>query len=157
MQSLLLPWWKKKIKPANVPSVLYDLEVEFARTGLTQEEAISEYGEESIIIEKASFSSNDRARTESHTDGYIQIISRRLTLQIIGAEIVGKSAGEMISVVTLCINQGISLYRLRSMIVPYPTRSDLMKRLADKMVLSTLRGLKIEIRWYIGKRIPLLI
>ena len=157
IQSLILPYWKKKIKPANVPSVLYDREIEFARTGLTQTEALAEYGEDSLVIEKLSFTSNDRARTEDATDGYIQIIAKRLTLQIVGAEIVGKGAGEMISTLTLAIDQSISLYRLRSMIVSYPTRSDLMKRLADNMVLSTLRNLKSHISWYIGKRIPLLI
>ena len=157
IQSLILPYWKKKIKPANVPSVLYDREIEFARTGLTRGEAIVEYGEDALVIENLSFTVNDRARTEGATEGYIQIVAKRLTLQIVGAEIVAKDAWEMISTLTLALDQKISLYRFRSMVVPYPTRSDLMKRLADKMVLSTLRGLKIEIRWYIGKRIPLLI
>jgi pyruvate/2-oxoglutarate dehydrogenase complex dihydrolipoamide dehydrogenase (E3) component len=43
IQSLLVPFWKSRIKPANVPSVLYDREVEFARTGLTFEEAAEKY------------------------------------------------------------------------------------------------------------------
>ena len=92
MQSLLLPLWKKKIKPANVPSVLYDREIEFARTGLTRGEAIVEYGEDALVIEKLSFTVNDRARTEGATEGYIQIVAKRLTLQIVGAEIVAKDA-----------------------------------------------------------------
>ena len=63
----------------------------------------------------------------------------------------------MISTLTLSIDQGISLYRLRSMIIPYPTRSDSIKRLADKIVLTTLRRLKDEIVWWITRRIPLFI
>lgn len=63
----------------------------------------------------------------------------------------------MISTLTLAIDNSISLYRLRSMIIPYPTRSDLIKRLADRIVIATLRNIKADISWWIGKRIPLFI
>lgn len=63
----------------------------------------------------------------------------------------------MISTLTLAIDQGISLYKLRSMIIPYPTRSDLMKRLSDKIVIATLRNMKADMSWWIGKRVPLII
>lgn len=35
---------------------------------------------------------NDRARTEDEPVGYIRIVAKRLSLQIVGAEIVGKNA-----------------------------------------------------------------
>lgn len=63
----------------------------------------------------------------------------------------------MISTLTLAIDSGISLYRFRTMIVPYPTRSDLMKRLADHMVIGTIRNIKTELSWWIVKHIPLFI
>jgi pyruvate/2-oxoglutarate dehydrogenase complex dihydrolipoamide dehydrogenase (E3) component len=83
IQSLLVPFWKSRIKPANVPSVLYDREVEFARTGLTSEKAIENYGEDAIIVDRMDFSTNDRSRTEAETTGYVRIIAKRLSLQII--------------------------------------------------------------------------
>ena len=43
IQSILVPFWKKKIKPANIPSVLYDRDLEFARTGFILEEANERY------------------------------------------------------------------------------------------------------------------
>ncbi len=58
---------------------------------------------------------------------------------------------------TLAIDRGVSLYKFRKIIVPYPTRSDLMKRLADTMVIATLKNIKTDISWWIGKRIPLII
>lgn len=67
IQSLLVPFWKKKIKNPNTPSVLYDKKIEFARTGLTLEEAHEKYGEDAVIVDRMDFSSNDRARTESDT------------------------------------------------------------------------------------------
>ena len=63
----------------------------------------------------------------------------------------------MISTLTLAIDNSISLYRLRSMIIPYPTRSDLIKRLSDKIFIATIRNIKTEIAWFIKKRIPLFI
>ncbi|MBC7503483.1 FAD-dependent oxidoreductase [Candidatus Gracilibacteria bacterium] len=157
IQSLLFPYWKKKIKNPNIPSVLYDREVEFARTGLTSDEAIEKYGADAIITDRMDFTSNDRSRTESDTTGYIRIIARRLSLQIVGAEIVGKGAGEIVSTLTLAIDNGISLYKLRSTIIPYPTRSDLMKRLSDRIVIATLRNIGAELRWWIVRHIPLFI
>jgi pyruvate/2-oxoglutarate dehydrogenase complex dihydrolipoamide dehydrogenase (E3) component/uncharacterized membrane protein YdjX (TVP38/TMEM64 family) len=157
IQSLLVPFWKSRIKPANVPSVLYDREVEFARTGLTFEEAAEKYWVDSIVVDRMDFSANDRSRTESDTIGYVRIIAKRFSLQIVGAEIVGKNAWEMISILTLSIDKKVSLYKLRTIIVPYPTRSDIIKRLSDKIVISTLRSIKSDISWWIGKRIPLLI
>lgn len=64
IQSLLLPFWKGKVKPANIPSVLYDRELEFARTGLSEVEAIEKYGADSICVDMMPFAANDRARTE---------------------------------------------------------------------------------------------
>lgn len=92
IQSILFPFWKKKIKPVSPPSVLYDREIEFARTGLTFEESRLEYGDDAIIEEKIDFTTNDRSRTEGKEEGYIKIIAKRLTLKIVGAEIVGKNA-----------------------------------------------------------------
>ncbi len=157
MQSILFPFWKKKIKPTIPPSVLYDREIEFARTGLTFEESRIEYGDDVIIEERIDFTTNDRSRTEGKEEGYVKIIAKRLTLKIVGAEIVGKNAGEMINLLTLAINEGISLYRLKNTIIPYPTRSDAIKRLSDRMVIMTLQNIKSELLWYTKKRIPLLI
>ncbi len=157
IQSLLLPFWKKKIKSINIPSVLYDRGIEFARTGLTFEEATEKCGEDSIIVDRMDFSSNDRSRTESDTTWYIRIIAKRLSLRILGAEIVGKWGGEMISTLTLAIDEGISLYRLRLMIIPYPTRSDSIKRLSDKIVIASIRNIRRDLFWWIQKRIPLFI
>ena len=63
----------------------------------------------------------------------------------------------MISTLTLAIDKKISLYALRSIMIPYPTRSDLIKRLSDMVVIATLRNLRAEIVIYIKKRIPILI
>ena len=63
----------------------------------------------------------------------------------------------MISILTLAIDKKISLYSLRSIMIPYPTRSDLIKRLSDTIVITTLRNLRAEIVTYIKKRVPILI
>ncbi len=156
IQSLLIPFWKKKIKPVNIPSVLYDKEIEFARTWLTAEEAKIEYGEDAIIIDRMDFSVNDRSRTEKDEKGYVKIITKRLSLQILWAEIVWKNAWEMIGFLSIALENHISLYKLKNTIISYPTRMDLIKRLADRMVITTFRSMRSEIIWYIKKRIPVI-
>lgn len=63
----------------------------------------------------------------------------------------------MVNLLTFAMNEGISLYRLKNTIIPYPTRSDAIKRLSDRMVIMTLQNIKSELLWYTKKRIPLLI
>ena len=48
--------------------------------------------------------------------------------EILGATIVGPSAGDMISEITLCMNNGIGLSKLAGCIHPYPTTAEAVRR-----------------------------
>jgi pyruvate/2-oxoglutarate dehydrogenase complex dihydrolipoamide dehydrogenase (E3) component len=74
----------------------------------------------------------DRARTDGETAGFVKVHVRRGTGRIVGATIVARRAGEMISEVTLAMVAGIGLGRLASVIHPYPTHSEAIRQLADQ-------------------------
>lgn len=52
-------------------------------------------------------------------------------MQIVGATIVGPHAGDMVSEITLAIVNGITLSALASVIHPYPTAQDAVRRCGD--------------------------
>ena len=52
--------------------------------------------------------------------------------RILGGTIVGEDAGEQIAGLCLAMNNGLGLGNLGKTMLPYPTRSGYLRRLADK-------------------------
>ncbi len=73
----------------------------------------------------------DRAITDDETNGFVKILLRKGSDEILGATIVSTHAGEMISEVTTAIVNKIGLAKLASVIHPYPTQADAIRKAAD--------------------------
>ena len=73
----------------------------------------------------------DRAVLESDTDGFVKIHTKAGTDTILGATIVTRHAGEMISELTLAMVGGLGLGTLARTIHTYPTQAEAIKRAAD--------------------------
>jgi len=95
-----------------------------------------------------NFSENDRAQAESKTKGMIKIMLNRSGV-IVGASIVGASAGELIAPFVLAVTQKIKIAAFANLVLPYPTLSEIGKRaaitnytgLAQKPLTRRLLGL----------------
>ncbi len=88
----------------------------------------------------------DRAVLDGETDGLLKVHLRPGTDQILGATLVARHAGEMISELTLAITARIGLKRLAQTIHCYPTQAEVFKRAADAYNRSRLTpALK---RWF---------
>ena len=105
--------------------------------GMTETDAINRFGADNIRVLKADLSGNDRARAELRTEGLVQIIVRKNGL-VIGGSALGPSAGEMISVLTLAVDQKLKISALAQMIVPYPTYAEAIKRAAGSYYTDSL-------------------
>ncbi len=138
-------------KEKLVPKVTYT-EPEIGQVGLSWEEAIAQYGTETIIRIEVPLSANDRARTESETTGLLILIAKRLTGKILGAHLIGPRAGELIGTLTLAMENNISLYRLRATIFAYPTYSLLLKRAGDYFLAAQFASLRTDLI-YAGKKV----
>ena len=114
------------VNNSAVPWVTYT-EPELAQTGLTEAQA----RERRIRVRVARwpYHDNDRAQTERETRGHIKVIATRKG-RIVGATIVGAQAGEQIGIWTLAIARGLSMRALTDFVLPYPTLSELGKRVA---------------------------
>jgi len=73
----------------------------------------------------------DRAVLDGDTDGFVKVHVRAGSDRIIGATVVARHAGEIISELTLAVVGGLGLRTLARTIHPYPTQAEAVKRVAD--------------------------
>jgi len=119
---------KSKLSDLVMPWVTYT-DPEIAHVGLYAEEAKAKGLETDEI--KIPFSSIDRAIYDGETEGFIKILHHRGSDRILGATIVARHAGEMISEITLAIATKQGLNAISSVIHSYPTQADAIKKAAD--------------------------
>ena len=73
----------------------------------------------------------DRAITDGEEDGFVKVHVKKGTDQILRATIVARHAGEMISEITLAMVGKIGLKTLASVIHPYPTQAEAIRKVGD--------------------------
>jgi pyruvate/2-oxoglutarate dehydrogenase complex dihydrolipoamide dehydrogenase (E3) component len=74
----------------------------------------------------------DRALADGEDEGFLKVHVKRGSDKIVGATIVARHAGEMISEITMAIVGGIGLKKIAAIIHPYPTQAEAIKRAADE-------------------------
>jgi pyruvate/2-oxoglutarate dehydrogenase complex dihydrolipoamide dehydrogenase (E3) component len=119
---------RSKLSNLVMPWVTYT-EPEIAHVGLYERDAQAQGIEFKTI--KIPFSSVDRAIVDGETDGFIKVIHKQGSDQILGATIVSPHAGETISEITTAIVNKIGLNGLANTIHPYPTQAECIKKAAD--------------------------
>jgi pyruvate/2-oxoglutarate dehydrogenase complex dihydrolipoamide dehydrogenase (E3) component len=102
---------------------------EVAHVGMYEQEA------QAKGIEVATFTvplgEVDRALLDGEADGFARVHINKGTGTILGASIVARHAGEMISELTLAMTAGLGLGAIGRTIHPYPTQAEAVKKLAD--------------------------
>ena len=68
---------------------------------------------------------------EGDDEGFAKVVTKRGSDEILGATIVASNAGDMISEVTLAMNQRIGLGKIAKTIHAYPTQAEVVKKAAD--------------------------
>ena len=111
----------------KAPHVTY-VEPELAQVGLTEAQA----REQGLSFEVARFeyAENDRAIAERAKRGFAKVIVGKGG-RVLGAGVVGRSAGELIGPWALAVGNGLKLSAFTSMIAPYPTLTEVSKRAAS--------------------------
>jgi pyruvate/2-oxoglutarate dehydrogenase complex dihydrolipoamide dehydrogenase (E3) component len=73
----------------------------------------------------------DRAIVDAEDEGFVKIHVREGSDKILGATVVARHAGEMISDISLAMSAGIGLKKLAKVSHPYPTQADAIKLAAN--------------------------
>jgi pyruvate/2-oxoglutarate dehydrogenase complex dihydrolipoamide dehydrogenase (E3) component len=119
---------RSKLSSLVMPWVTYT-DPEIAHVGMYEREA-QEKGINVNTI-KIPMSSVDRAIADGEESGFVKIHHKKGSDEILGATIVARHAGEMISEVTAAIVNKVGLNGLSSVIHPYPTQAEGIKKAAD--------------------------
>ncbi len=120
-----------RMKPdatAAIPRVLFT-DPELAQVGLTEAEAHKRHRRRAIRIYRWPYADNDRARCERETEGFIKVVTKR-DGTVLGCTIVGAKAGELIQMWVVAIAKEIRIGDLTTLVLPYPTLSEISKRAA---------------------------
>ena len=80
---------------------------------------------------RVAFADLDRGRAAGDRTGFVEVTTRRGRDTILGGTIVGEDAGEQIAGLCFAMANGLGLKALGKAILPYPTRSEYLRRLAD--------------------------
>jgi pyruvate/2-oxoglutarate dehydrogenase complex dihydrolipoamide dehydrogenase (E3) component len=118
--------WKK---PSTIVPWCTYTDPEIARVGMS--ESAARKSGAPYRVHRVAFEDVDRARTDGQTEGFAKLVTDKRG-RLLGAGIVGAHAGELISEYTLAIENGMSAGDLSRVIHPYPTLSQINRRVADQ-------------------------
>jgi pyruvate/2-oxoglutarate dehydrogenase complex dihydrolipoamide dehydrogenase (E3) component len=111
-------------------------EPELAHVGLTESEARERHGD-SVRAFTYELSGLDRAITDRADRGAVKLVVDKKG-RIMGGHILASEAGTMISEVALAMKHGVKIGHLSSLVHPYPTMSEGVRRTADLYMRSKL-------------------
>ena len=121
-----------------VPAIVYT-HPEVASVGLGEDAAKAQGV--AVNIGKFNFAANGRAIAADATDGYVKIIADAKTDKILGAQILGTNAGELISEVVTHMEYGGSAEDLGRTIHAHPTMSEAIKEAGLAVSKSAIHGM----------------
>ncbi len=122
-----------KVESKYLPWATYT-SPEMAHVGATKQEL----DEKGITYETYRFPYKkiDRAITDEVTTGWIKVYAKKFSGKILGADVLGVHAGEMVSQYGLAMRNGISLKKMADTIYPYPSYSLGARRAADQWYIK---------------------
>jgi pyruvate/2-oxoglutarate dehydrogenase complex dihydrolipoamide dehydrogenase (E3) component len=96
----------------------------------------------------------DRAIADGEEEGFVKVHVRKGTDEILGATIVARHAGEMISEITLAIVGRLGLKTLGDVIHTYPTQAEAIRQVADAYNRTRLTPFmkRLFARWLAWRR-----
>jgi len=121
-----------------VPAVIYT-DPEVAAVGLGEEGAKTKGLD--VRIGKFFFAANGRAIASDAADGFVKIVADAKTDRILGAQIIGRGASELIAEVVAHMEYGGSAEDLGRTIHAHPTLGEAVKEAALAVGKSALHAL----------------
>jgi len=124
---------------------------------MTEGGAREKYGDDAVEVSRYPLTDQDRAVIEGENDGMVKLIFRNKTFsfqpELVGAHIVGPSAGELIHEYVLAMTNDVGPLGISGSIHVYPTLSQMNQRAVgqhfwDKLLDGILPGIvKKYLEW----------
>lgn len=114
--------------PVGVPAVVFT-DPEVARVGLSEAEA-ADQGIDPVVGE-FPFRANGRSLTTDNERGFVRLIADADTEFVVGGEVVGPEASELIGEITLAVEMGATLEDVASTVHVHPSLSEATMEAAE--------------------------
>ncbi len=125
-----------RAKLEGMPRVTFT-DPQVAQVGVTESEAKAGGLRHSVV--RVPFTENDRARTERAEEGMIKLILGRRG-RILGVGLVGAGVDDLLAPAILAVQEGKGVAALARLLLPYPTRGEIVKRAAGRHFEPRLFG-----------------
>lgn len=138
VRNALFPFGRGRVADLVMPWCTYT-DPEVAHVGLYEAEARAQGIDVqtfTVPLERVN-----RAVLDGDTEGFARVHVRRGSDRILGATVVARHAGEMISELTLAMVAKVGLGSLASVIHPYPTQAEVIKATANAFLRTRLTPL----------------
>jgi pyruvate/2-oxoglutarate dehydrogenase complex dihydrolipoamide dehydrogenase (E3) component len=119
---------RKKASALTMPWATYT-DPEIAHVGVYERDARERGLEVDTYVRE--FKDVDRAVLDGEEDGFVKIHVKKGRDEILGATIVARHAGEMISEISVAMAARLGLGKLASVIHPYPTQAEAIRQCGD--------------------------
>jgi pyruvate/2-oxoglutarate dehydrogenase complex dihydrolipoamide dehydrogenase (E3) component len=102
---------------------------EIADVGLAEADAFAEGRK--VRVTKVPFSGSPKALIESHTKGFVKIVSDPATGVVLGGSVVGRHAGELISVIAVAVTNGLRVNDIVDSLLVHPSLAEALAEAAE--------------------------
>lgn len=119
---------KSEVDYIGMPAVAF-VEPELASVGLTEAEA-KEQGY-NVKVAKFPFGANGRALSLNNTDGFLKLVTRKEDGLVLGGQIAGPNASDMISEIGLAVEAGMTAEDIALTIHAHPTLGEITMEAAE--------------------------
>lgn len=130
---------KSAIDYIGMPAVVFT-DPEMASVGYTEQEA-KDAGID-IVVSKFPFAANGRALSLNETDGSLKLITRKEDGLVIGGQIVGPNASDLIAEIGLAIEAGMTAEDIALTVHAHPTLGEITMEAAELALGTPIHMLK---------------
>ena len=102
-----------------VPMTVFT-EPELAHAGLTSAQAEAAFGAKAVAVTRYDYATDSRAQIYGETLGFIKLVFDRRDARLLGAQIAGMDAAQLIAPLALALEQGLGAAALANTAFPHP-------------------------------------
>ncbi|BAY11873.1 dihydrolipoyl dehydrogenase family protein [Calothrix sp. NIES-2098] len=117
---------KSRVNYRCIPLAIFSQPM-LAQVGLTENKAKRKYNRHEVLVVRQYFKTVAAAQIRSETTGICKLILLR-NGEILGAEIFGESAGELINFIALAMSQNLKIQQLENLSPVYPSFSEILEK-----------------------------
>jgi dihydrolipoamide dehydrogenase len=111
-----------------IPAVVFS-DPEIASVGLSEAQAKEQYGE--IAVGRFPYAANGRATALGATDGFVRLISEKSTGLVVGAQVIGHEASNLIAELGLAIEMSATVEDISLTIHAHPTLGEMVMEASE--------------------------